>query len=936
MSNVFERLSHCLHRQLKINYKNDPQSFRRDGKIFEIVAALICQEEYKIPFYTWNEISPDIKDDLGLPQVDVGIDHLGFDGAIIKHVGQSKDYKAGSYVKAKDIDRTRLCVYEARMNCVRRGIESSLDGAEFCTPSNVRMGNPKIGLPKTFKQRIISDSDFDRLVSAAMNLTLPEADSYSNIRLQGLALPIGSKGSDTERKYILRQCQIEALKRISPDGITRLKLACGSGKTLIAVEYIKKNPGTHLYLVPTLVLQEQTDLIFQNYGLSTVLVGTNDPFNESTDFKNKVTICVYNSVDKLININYDKIWIDEGHHLKNAEEAAENSYIKTISKLIKKVPSVLLSATLLEYDYNYTIREAINDKNIVDYDICIPFFDTIDDDDIAECKPDEEKEVERPVKVKPGKEGEVDFLVLATYLKDNPRFVSILAYTHTIKRSKKFARICNSIGVTAISISSEDPKRDRDEAIKGFKNGTYKVLVSVNVLSEGIDLPNGDTCLFVDPRKSYNYIIQALGRVLRLYPGKNIAHVIVPVVYSEGMDIRKNHIIEFLGSINQEDDLLKKLSHGKTAKIHTQYVKYYKRHNEISNRRANKGVNKEELEKFNTKMELIFEEIYDSMVNCLSYDNWPYKYGLFFKYCHEKERLPKWEEKFESVDLFRWLTIQRASFKKGSLTQERINKMDQAHKDWNKPKEDKNEELWNVGLNRLIVFYKTYGKFPSQKKNGSEEDEVYNWYTKQIYRRRNNTLTQDQIRLLDSSLPDWYKETRDEKWYNNCQRLKEFYMAAGRFVRQTEDKFLYKWWMKQQEHARRRALPDEKIKKLDEINPNWIGEHKIERIENPDILNKSYEEYKLGDVISILNSLNNTKRDWLECFLYEIKYVNENHKFSLPRTTKTEWIKLRRKQKEAIKPCEKFLLDNCFPGWEDGRKYRYQQIPDIFMKLVYK
>ena len=44
------------------------------------------------------------------------------------------------------------------------------------------------------------------------------------------------------------------------------------------------------------------------------------------------------------------------------------------------------------------------------------------------------------------------------------------------------------------------------------------VLVTVEVLGEGINIPNADTCMFVEPRNSYRSIIQAIGRCAALPP----------------------------------------------------------------------------------------------------------------------------------------------------------------------------------------------------------------------------------------------------------------------------------------------------------------------------------------------------------------------------------------------------------------------------------
>ena len=56
------------------------------------------------------------------------------------------------------------------------------------------------------------------------------------------------------------------------------------------------------------------------------------------------------------------------------------------------------------------------------------------------------------------------------------------------------------------------------------------VMVTVEVLGEGINIRNADTCMFVEPRNSYRSVIQAIGRVLRHHPSKTLAHVVFPAM----------------------------------------------------------------------------------------------------------------------------------------------------------------------------------------------------------------------------------------------------------------------------------------------------------------------------------------------------------------------------------------------------------------------
>lgn len=62
---------------------------------------------------------------------------------------------------------------------------------------------------------------------------------------------------------------------------------------------------------------------------------------------------------------------------------------------------------------------------------------------------------------------------------------------------------------------------DRDAVIRGFKNGKYKALINVNVLTTGFDDPEIDLVALLRPTKSPVLHVQMIGRGLRISPNKD-------------------------------------------------------------------------------------------------------------------------------------------------------------------------------------------------------------------------------------------------------------------------------------------------------------------------------------------------------------------------------------------------------------------------------
>lgn len=66
--------------------------------------------------------------------------------------------------------------------------------------------------------------------------------------------------------------------------------------------------------------------------------------------------------------------------------------------------------------------------------------------------------------------------------------------------------------------------------------GQCRVLTNAKCLTEGVDVPALDAVMFLTPRRSKIDIVQAVGRVMRKPPGKQLGYVILPVAITAGLD----------------------------------------------------------------------------------------------------------------------------------------------------------------------------------------------------------------------------------------------------------------------------------------------------------------------------------------------------------------------------------------------------------------
>lgn len=66
--------------------------------------------------------------------------------------------------------------------------------------------------------------------------------------------------------------------------------------------------------------------------------------------------------------------------------------------------------------------------------------------------------------------------------------------------------------------------------------GECRVLTNAKCLTEGVDVPALDAVMFLTPRRSKIDIVQAVGRVMRKPPGKQLGYVILPIAITAGQD----------------------------------------------------------------------------------------------------------------------------------------------------------------------------------------------------------------------------------------------------------------------------------------------------------------------------------------------------------------------------------------------------------------
>lgn len=95
-----------------------------------------------------------------------------------------------------------------------------------------------------------------------------------------------------------------------------------------------------------------------------------------------------------------------------------------------------------------------------------------------------------------------------------------VVYTYSIDSAVEIARKFNSEGISAVEVDGTTSKEKRDLAVQKFREQEIKILVNVNLFTEGVDLPNVDCVIMARPTASLALYLQFSMRCLNPRPGK--------------------------------------------------------------------------------------------------------------------------------------------------------------------------------------------------------------------------------------------------------------------------------------------------------------------------------------------------------------------------------------------------------------------------------
>jgi superfamily II DNA or RNA helicase len=843
-------------------------------KIFEYYTCIILFEKCNKIFYQYDEISPDYKEINNLSKQDTGIDFTD----LVDTIGQCKLRKHNlTWRECSTFFSSCIGYNEITNEKYIKWLNLILCRNSECILSNNLQFNNKL-----FTDIPI---DTDEFIKYCDNL-YDNPPVYTNV----------------VEDFVLRNYQVECINLINNTNNVVINLPTGTGKNVIIINSLNIENNKYLILVPRKVLMYQLyDEILKfkpQYKFNIQLIGDNRTnFNETKN----ITICIYNSINKITNFDFTKIFIDEAHHIYtpiiycNDEQIIEENiietdddiiylepqdfsdyiepseysddetsetesefnedttdvelynnkkYINIISDLCKYKNNVYLSATIdeitnFEY-YKQDIRDMINNKYLCDYNINVPIFsENANNTDIC------------------------------NYLISNYKYIII--YCNSISEGQSINNTLNIILPNCSQyLDYKTSKSNVNKILNKYKSGDLLFLVNVRILIEGFDAPITNGVCFLHMPGSKTNAIQIIGRALRLHPLKSIANVILP--YSRRDD--EKDINKFLNILANNDSRIKKSYNNKKL---GGYI----------------NISVESVEENETESDennFIHNKIYNSLgepLNDIEY--WYKKYNELLEYIIINNKIPSSGSKDKIVTkLGRWYLYQNKNYKNKTYlmkNQKIYNKWTELLNRYKKFIYKPKNNSFNVNYNLCIEYIEMYNKLPAR-----DNHNLYKWICR-IKKKYNKNKLQNKYKHLWRNLIEKYKKV-----------FNDFINKLGNNT-WIENYNLFVDYIKKYNN-----LPaDSKIDNSISILYSWMNNNK-----------NNYEKNKMKDEHKILwESLIKNYKDLFNDFINKPKRKTwiENYNLCIEYIKKYNNLPYSKTNKE---------LTNLY-GWLKQNSYRYKE-----------
>ena len=350
--------------------------------------------------------------------------------------------------------------------------------------------------------------------------------------------PQDEEDTKVEVLFQPRGAQIEALYALEDsreEGATRglVQAATGIGKTYLAAFDSVKYKRV-LFVAHREEILKQAAISFQNvrhsedYGF---FYGKQKTVDKSVIFASVSTLGreEYLSEEYFSPEYFDYIVIDEFHHAVNEQYQRIVQYFEPQFLLgLTATPERMDGKNIYEIcDYN--VPYEISLKEAIDKGMLVPFhyygiYDETDYSGLHLVKGHYEEKALNETYIGNVARYELIYKYYRKY-----RSKRALGFCCSRQHAEDMAKEFSNRGIPSVAVYSNangEFSEDREKAIEKLMNQEIKVIFSVDMFNEGVDIPALDMVMFLRPTESPIVFQQQLGRGLRTYKGKEYLNVL--------------------------------------------------------------------------------------------------------------------------------------------------------------------------------------------------------------------------------------------------------------------------------------------------------------------------------------------------------------------------------------------------------------------------
>lgn len=323
---------------------------------------------------------------------------------------------------------------------------------------------------------------------------------------------------------------LRELRRYRDTGVKKALIisATGSGKTYLAA-FDARNFGAKrlLYIVHReSILKDAKDSFVKVFGAErTYGFYTGNENSLEADFIFAISNMLGRHLDSFKKDEFNYIIYDEVHHVvaetgKKIFEYFEPEFILGLTATPERMDNQDIF-TLFDQNvpFELRLRDAINN------DLVVPFHYYGIRDQLVDYSSKDKMTIAKNI----AEQNNIEFIKsqIEKYRKPGEK-LKCIAFCTNIQSCRLMAEELYEEGYHTISLTGINDTGVRIKAFKDLQdeNNLLEIICTVDILNEGVDIPQVNMVLFLRPTESQTVFIQQLGRGLRKYPGKDYVTVL--------------------------------------------------------------------------------------------------------------------------------------------------------------------------------------------------------------------------------------------------------------------------------------------------------------------------------------------------------------------------------------------------------------------------